>query len=252
VSPLSPPARVERARPSRGHARRGSAGLTLIEIIVVLTIIAVVTGVAIAGSNQLPSTRLKRSATLIVSAIKTAYVRATSTSRDLRLVMDIDAQRVWIEESEAPMLVRAKDPSAAAGAEAVTEAEKQAHEEADRVMKGPPIPKPSFRKIVTAGVGDDDKQGTKALQRGITFRSVQTSHDELPRKSGRAYLYFWPGGLTERAAIQVRIGDSDEDYQTLSLLVSPLTGRVTIKNGPVELEIPTDDEHRSERQDNGF
>jgi general secretion pathway protein H len=252
VRPLSLTACLERARASRSRARRVSAGLTLIEIIVVLTLVALVTGVAIAGSNQLPSSRLRRSGTLIASAIKTAYVRATSTSRDLRLVMDIEQQRVWIEESEAPMLVRPKDPSAAGGAEAVTEAEKQAHEEGDRVMKGPPIPKPSFKKIVTSGVGDDDKQGTKALQRGITFRSVQTTHDDEPRKSGRAYLYFWPGGLTERAAIQVRIGDSDEDYQTLTLLVAPLTGRVTIKNGPVELEVPTDDEHRSERQDNGF
>jgi general secretion pathway protein H len=252
VSPLSRTARPEHTRASRGRARRRAAGLTLIEIIVVLTLVAIVTGVAIAGSNQLPSTRLKRSATLIASAVKTAYVRATSTSRDLRLVMDLDEQRVWVEESEAPMLVRPKDPSAAAGAEAVTEAEKQAHEEGDRVMKGPPIAKPTFRKIVAATMGDDDKQGTKALQRNITFRQVQTSHDDEPRKSGRAYLYFWPGGLTERSAIQIRIGDSLEDYQTLTLLVSPLTGRVTIKNGPVELELPTDDEHRSERQDNGF
>jgi general secretion pathway protein H len=167
--------------------------------------------------------------------------------------MDVDQKRIWLEESEAPMLVREKDPSAAAGAEAVTEAERQAREESDRVMKGPPIPKPSFRRVVTGSLtADDDKQGTKALERGITFRSVQMSHDDLPRTSGRAYLYFWPGGLTERASIQIRVGDSDEDYETLTLLVAPLTGRVTIKNGPVELELPTDDEHKSERQDNGF
>ena len=40
------------------------------------------------------------------------------------------------------MLVRPNDPSAAAGAEAVTEAERQAREEGERVMKGPPIPSP--------------------------------------------------------------------------------------------------------------
>lgn len=167
--------------------------------------------------------------------------------------MDIDQKRIWLEESQAPMLVRPNDPSAAAGAEAVTEAERQAREEGERVMKGPPIPKPTFRKVVTGTMtADDDKQGTKPLESGITFRSVQTTHDDVPRTSGRAYLYFWPGGLTERASIQLRIGESDEDYQTLTLVVAPLTGRVTIKNGPVELEIPTDDEHASDRQDNGF
>jgi len=218
----------------------------------VLAIVALVAGVAIAGSNQLPSTRLRRSATLIASAVKNAYVRATATSHDLRLVMDLDQQRIWIEESEAPMLVQPKDPSAAAGAEAVTEAERQAHDEGDRLMKGPPIPKPSFRRIVASGLDEDDKQGTKSLQRGIRFRSVQTGHDDLPRTSGRAYLYFWPGGRTERASVQIRIGDSDEDYKTFSLMVAPLTGKVTVKNGPVELVIPTDDEHASDRQDNGF
>jgi general secretion pathway protein H len=249
VIPSSLIARSERVR---RFARRGSAGLTLIELIVVLAIVALVAGVAIAGSNQLPSTKLRRSAMAITSQIKRAYVQATSTSRDLRLVMDIDQKRMWLEESLAPMLVRAKDPSAAGGAEAVTEGERQAHEEGERVMKGPPIPKPTFRKVVTGTMTDDDKQGTKPLESGITFRSVQTLHDDLPRTSGRAYLYFWPGGLTERASIQVRIGDSDEDYQTMTLLVAPLTGRVTIKNGPVEFQVPTDDEHASDRQDNGF
>src|SRR5271157_67033 len=89
----------------RWRARRGAAGLTLIEIIVVLALIAIVTGAAIAGTNQLPSSRLRRSCTLLASAVKAAYVRATATSHNLRLVMDIDEKRIWLEESDAPMLV---------------------------------------------------------------------------------------------------------------------------------------------------
>ena len=76
-------------------------------------------------------------------------------------------------------------------------------------------------------------------------------HDDEPRTKGRAYLYFWPGGLTERASIEIRIGASDEDGDTLTLVVSPLTGKVTVKNGPVALTIPTDDHQASDRQDNG-
>ena len=37
----------------------------------------------------------------------------------------------------------------------------------------------------------------------------------------------------------------------LTLTVAPLTGKVTIKNGPVPLVIPTDDISASERQDRG-
>lgn len=240
-------------RPLARRRFRGSGGLTLIEIIVVLAIVAIVMGVAVAGSNQLPSSRLRRSATMITSAIKVAYSRATATSRNLRLVMDLDQQRIWLEESEAPMLVQSKDTSGTGGAEAVTDAERAARAEGDRIVKGVVVPKPSFRKIATYGFGDDaEAKGTRALQHGIAFRAVQTAHDDVPRKSGRAYLYFWPGGLTERAAIQLRIGESEEDFRTLTLVVSPLTGKVAFKPGPVELQLPQDDEHASDRQDNGF
>jgi general secretion pathway protein H len=81
---------------------------------------------------------------------------------------------------------------------------------------------------------------------------VQTTHDDSPRTSGRAYLYFWPGGRTEPAAIQLRIGDSAEDGRTMTLLVSPLTGKVTVKGGPAEFVVPTDDTQSSDRVDTTF
>jgi general secretion pathway protein H len=223
-------------------AHRGARrGLTLIEIIVVIAIVAIVMGVAVSGSMQLPSARLRRTATMITSAIKVGYTRATATSRNLRLVMDLDKQKVWLEESEVPMLVQSKDKTGTGGADPVTQAERAALEEGGKLVKGPPIAKPRF-------TGKDGKP----LPRGIGFRQVQAAHDDSPRTAGRAYLYFWPGGLTERAAIQIRIGESDEDYQTLTLLVSPLTGKVTVKGGQVDLQLPTDDAHASDRQDNGF
>ncbi len=227
--------------------------MTLIEIIVVMTIIAVVSGVAIGGSMQLPSARLRRSATLIASAVKVAYTRATATSRDLRLVLDLDQQRIWLEQSDAPMLVQAAGKMASGGADAVTQAEKDALAEGDKILKGPPVPKPRFSPIETYGFGDVEAgKGGKPLQTDIRFRSVQTMHDDTPRTSGRAYLYFWPGGRTERATIQLRIGESEESSRILSILVSPLTGKVRVKSGPQELVVPTDDEHASDRQDTGY
>jgi general secretion pathway protein H len=167
--------------------------------------------------------------------------------------MDFEQAKIWLEQTDVPMLVQSKAITSNAGAEAVTSAEREALQEGDKIVKGPPIAKPSFHPIDTFGFGDveEGKEG-KPLQRGIRFRQVQTAHDDTARTSGRAYLYFWPGGLTERASIQIRIGDSDEDYQTLTLLVSPLTGKVTVKGGPVELTLPTDDTQASDRQDTGY
>jgi general secretion pathway protein H len=233
-------------------ARRGERGLTLIEILVVLSLVAVVTGVAVMGSMQLPSARLRGSVTMMTSAIKVAFTRATATSKTIRLVMDLDRRRIWLEESSAPMLVQSKDKSPAAGADPVTEAERAALEDSEKLLKGPMILKPRFKPIDTFGFGDSEKaKGGKPLGRGVSFGSVQTAHDDAPRTEGRAYLYFWPGGLTERAAIQVHIGEG-VDETTLTLAVAPLTGKVTVKEGAVDLQLPTDDATASDRADNGY
>lgn len=234
--------------------RSASRGLTLIEILVVIAIAALISGVVIAGSGQLPSARLKSSATEIASAIKVAYTRSTATSRDVRLVMDIDQSAIWLEQSDVPMLVQAKDKTGTGGADPMTTKEQEAFAEGDRILKGPPIPKPRFSPIDATGFGDSQVavKGRKPLHRGITFRSVQTTHDDKARTDGRAYLYFWPGGRTELASIQIRIGDSDEDSQTLSLEVSPLTGTVKIKSGAVDLVIPTEDTQKSDREESAF
>jgi len=235
------------------RTRLASRGLTLIEILVVLAIMAVITGVVIGGSMQLPTARLKSSATMIASAVKVAYTRSTATSRDVRLVLDLDQQAIWLEQSDVPMLVQGKDKEATGGADPMTAKEQQAIAEGERIVKGPPIQKPRFSPIDATGFGDTMViKGKKPLQRGITFRSVQTTHDDKPRTSGRAYLYFWPGGRTELASIQIRIGESEEDYQTLTLQISPLTGNVKIKPGPVELVIPTEDNQKSDREESTF
>src|SRR5450755_4629773 len=120
---------MSRTASSLASARGPRRGLTLIEIIVVISIVAIVMGVAVAGSMQLPSARLRRSVTMLASAIKVAFTRATATSRNLRLVMDLQNQRIWLEEGDMPMLVQSKDTTSTGGAEAVTDAERAAREE---------------------------------------------------------------------------------------------------------------------------
>jgi general secretion pathway protein H len=234
----------------RRRPRSSERGLSLIEILIVMAIMAIVTGAAVGGTMQLPSSRLKRTATMLASAVKVAYTRATATSRSLRLVLDLEGQKIWLEESDAPMLVRSADPSGTGGADPLTQAEQAALAEGAQIVKGPPVARPRFHAIEAYGFGElEAGKGGKPLQRGIAFRSVQTTHDDVPRTSGRAYLYFWPGGRTELASIQLRIQNSESESQELTVLVAPLTGKVAIKPGAVDLEVPTD---TSDRQDTGF
>jgi general secretion pathway protein H len=227
----------------------------MIEILVVLAIIAVITVGVLGGSGQLEGARLKQSATLVSGAIRSAYARANATSKSVRLVFDFENDSMWLEEAEQPHLVQSKDRSGTGGADPVTEQEKLALAEGDRIVKGPKAPRPAFRRVTKGDIGDQsDTKTLKKLARGITFREVQTAHDADPRQTGRAYLYFWPGGLTERAVIQVAPKPRGEerifaDERTLSLIVAPLTGKATLKNGSVPLKIPRDDTEASERED---
>jgi general secretion pathway protein H len=222
-----------------------TSGFTLIEIIIVICLVAVLGGTIVSGSGMLSSNRLRSAAGLIVTAVRLAVTRANTTGHPVRLVFDIDASRLLLEETSDRML-RVKETSggkpvtgAAAGADPATEAEKEAVAYADGIIKGPRAPRAKFA-VVPIGSHDDAGAKGRDLGASIHYRLVQTEHDLKPREKGRAYLYFWPGGGTERAAIQLeRSGSAD----VLSVLVSPLTGRAQIHHGKVDLlELRRDDE----------
>lgn len=226
--------------------------MTLIEVLIVMALIALILGAVVVGSGQLSSARLRHSSTMISGAIRVAFSRATASAKTVRLVMDFEKNAIWLEEGDQPHLVQSKDVSGAGGAAAATEAERQAVEESGRILKGPAAPRTAFKEIDAMGlVASDPGKGHKALERGIRFRKVTTNHDDAPRTEGRAYLYFWPGGQTERAAIQLTAAGTDDEHLDVTLMVAPLTGKVTIKDGSVELPNADDDKAASDREDPG-
>jgi general secretion pathway protein H len=76
----------------------------------------------------------------------------------------------------------------------------------------------------------------------VVFSRLFTSHASEPREEGQGYVYFWGGGVTERAVVQLR-GASGEVY---SVLLHPLTGRPEIFDH--EVEPPVVDDSRANDQ----
>jgi len=246
-----------KSRGAVAPTRTSARGFTLAEVLVVIALISIVTVAVATASNQLPTARLKKSTVSVMSAIRTAFTQASMSSKSLRLAMNFDDGSFAIEQADVPMLVQSKDLVGTGGASAVTEAERRAQDEADRVTRGFTVAKPRFKVVddLCWGKSDPTKPRTgpcRNLESGVRFREVQTAHDENPIVKGRAYLYFWPGGLTERANIQLNVGAKDEDSSTMTLVVSPLTGSVKLKSGPVVFVRPTDDRSSSEREDTGL
>lgn len=216
----------------------------MIELLIAVALVALLTGGVATGMGAFGSTRLRASATMILGGVRVAMTHANTTGYPTRLVFDLDARTVVLEQSNARMLRdmnpagREEDPSA--GAAAATEAERKAAEASKRILEGPREARPLF---VAASVFNQG--GGRSLEPEIAFKSIQTEHDEEARTEGRAYLYFWPGGGTEKAVIVLTRPGMPEGT---SIVVSSLTGRASIHKGTVEFERPGDDVDFGERE----
>ncbi len=229
-------------------------GATLVELLVAIALAALLAGGAFFGVGMLRSARLREATTLVGSAVRVAYSHAATKSRVTRLVLDFDAGTITMEESEGRHLLRKGDR--AGGASGATELEREAIAAAESVVEGPRAPRAEFHPVTSLGSkllelsrdGEDKKRGPKALPSGVRFKHIEVAHEDEPITSERVYLYFWPGGQTERAAIVLAEG-SDPDENLLTVHVHALTGEPRVEKGAVAMPRPRSDEEASEAED---
>jgi general secretion pathway protein H len=232
------------------YRRRWQRGVTLVEVLIVLAIVTLISGVAMLGSGVADGARLRRSSVMIASAVRVAYGHANATGKVVRLVFNFDQRTVNIEESSSQLWLAKNERTG--GAQAATAEEHKALDEADAILHGPRAPRPSFRPVKAFGFTGEKGVPGKTLETNIRFLQIETSHQDDVLKNDQAYLYFWPGGQTERASIQLSVGGSIRDSDAVSIVISPLTGKADLKKGHVSMPRPRDDVEASDRSDTGF
>lgn len=219
-------------------------GVTLVEILVVLVLVALLAGAVIVGTGGIAASRLRGAAATIVAYSRIAVTRTNATGRPVRIVFDLEKGQIWIEESTTSRALRenplAKDEETASDddfsgpdAQRARAAKAAGDAEAERFIEGKGKQRPSFQPIKGLEIAGESAGQQRDLGRSIEYHQVQIEHDLEPHTEGRAYLYFWPGGETEWASVQLR--RSGEKATGLTVLVSPLTGRARIERGYVEL-----------------
>ena len=218
-----------------------SAGMTLIEIMVVVAIMALASGAAIFSLRSAGRASLRGTASQLAAGIRYCYDRSITTNSYYRLVLDFDTNTYWPERSEDRVLLgRDKEKAPGKGVafdqEAADKRRDVKADEDDARMRErgqglgialEPPPRPRRAKFQTFS----DAAVKKVQLKGVRLFDVYTPRQKEPYKKGKAYLYFFPDGHTERALVRI---SQDEDF--FSLLVSPLTGRVDVKAGRVEPE----------------
>lgn len=277
------------------RARR-QRGMTLIEVMVVLVIIAAaVSGVAL-GTGAITASDMRSSAQTLVAASRFAYSRAVTQGVTARLVLDFEKRTVQVQETTGRVVLQ-RDDATGSGLhrEDAPELDPDAGEgdvAAPSTMpalagdalglglgSGDPgaggaaggllggllggglgggISDPFLAAIAEGSAGDvtGGKAGYKGprfgpsegesgepreLEGEIAFRKVFSPHEKEPRDGGRAYVYFFPRGVTEHAIIQLT-DNGEEKENVYTVEIHPLTGRAVIHDEEIEPDVEKLDE----------
>jgi general secretion pathway protein H len=229
---------------------RARRGFSLVEIMVVIAIVGLMMGVSVYGLRAVAKSDLRSSSAKMAGAIRYCFDRAVTTGSYFRLVVDLDGNKYWAERSDdRTYLAAGKENSPGKGEAFDVVAEEKKRDEDDAKLQElatsvggqmitlDPPPKPKRAKFQT--FKDTTLPQVKLAK--VRLFDVFTPRQREPYLKGRAYLYFFPDGHTERAI--VRLHDGDDFY---SLVIHPLTGRVEVISGKVD--IPRD---FGERDDEG-
>lgn len=214
--------------------------MTLIEILIVIALMALLAGSLLFGTGMLGGAEQRAAAQLVVNGVRKGMARANSTGKPVRLVIDFETKSLVLEESSSKLALREANIDKSKIAQSVLSTAKS---ESETIVGGITPHRPSF--TTTNLLGQDGEGPGRKLGSRVELRMVQTEHDAEPITAGKAALFFWPGGVTERAVVQFGSGDADG----LTVVLSPLTGRARIERGRIGLPEGRFGEEFSEREE---
>jgi general secretion pathway protein H len=260
--PSSDPPSPKSLLPRAGRQR----GLTFVEIVIVIAVLALVFGMMVVGFGGTRSAELARTVNQIANVIRYGYDKARVTGEHYRLRIDLEERSFALQQGDGRMYLPATDRDG----EIIERDERKEEEREARDRRA----EEAFNRSVQAEVfreGDDGEVGSYdpyratrrrvprrrppmfdafeeenvlsglkdpfVLPEGMKITSVRTADDLQAITSGEASIYFFPRGRTQEAHILLEDERSDARY---TIKLAPLTGRVTIEEGHQELKLPTD------------
>ena len=227
----------------RSTVRPREHGFTLIEVLLVVTIGAVLAGLGIRGLRSLRKADLREASAQMSGAMRYLFDRASTTGKIHRIVIDMETNMYWAEVSDDKFFI----PREESTEQLHVREEQEAAEDEDEAQKreraareaesGKSAGANSSFDLSKLDVADfRPKRARFAAFKDLALkpvklkkakvRSVYTPRVTEPLTAGRAYVYFFPLGQTEPAIITLTDPDSDETIY--SLVAHPITGRIRI------------------------
>lgn len=198
-------------------------GITLIEVMVTMAIVATILGASVYMVRSLNATVLKDESNKLISTIKYTYAQAAMTNSRYRLVLDLDNNTYGTEVTQSA-LVKKSEPSEEDDSEFLTEEArklgKRKKEEDSLFSKEEADPFGLNRKVSYQRVQDSVLKPGK-FKSGVKIKRVYVGQQDAV-ESGKAYVSFYPSGFQDPALIILE----DQDERVMTLKLEPLTGRV--------------------------
>lgn len=194
-------------------------GITLIEILIVLAIMAGMMGMSLAVVGSMTNAQLRAEAMRMSGALRMVYGRAAINGLRYELQLNLDENSYSVSCGDGNVFV---DPGAG---DTAPKDDDDEDPEAD-----------PFNLGMTRATLEDCSEPLLdgyTLKRGVQITRVLTSHHTEPVESGIATVAYFPNGFVERTLIWL-----EQDDAILTLAIDPMSGRVRVF--AEDLEIPDD------------
>lgn len=196
------------------YPSNSEAGLSLIEILVTIAIIALVMGVGFVYVFPSDVSKAKEDARHLAGTIRLAYNEAILNQKYVRMVFDLDKRAYYLETSANAFFVEKTSPE-----------EKTTTQDPDSEELAP--------KAEGFTQKEESLFAPVTLNSDIKFKDILVAHSDKPVESGREYMHFLPTGWAEPTIINLT---NEDEKVFFSIEVNPLTARVEIRDEYYQLE----------------
>jgi prepilin-type N-terminal cleavage/methylation domain-containing protein len=215
--------------PARWHR----SGFSLIEMMIVLALIAAVTGLTAFSMGMLGSADIRGESLKFSSQIRYVFNQAATQNQSFQLVIDLDAHTYRVEVLSI---------EGALSRDQITgdDINKQLQERADKRASRLDDEDTDFAGALTREPVDQYLIEPTELPDKVAFLGVHTSHHDDMQTEGIATINFFPNGFVEPSLIYIgerpEEGKDARDALVFSLMIHPLTGHTDVEAGRAEVE----------------
>ncbi len=258
-------------RLKKNPKNKGSSGFTLIEIIIVISIVAVAYAVAMPQFNLVTGTSVAEKLGTLSGDIRSAYDMAVLRGKPHRLVFVLATGQYWLEQADRREVYIGSekllnDPTDDDLKLELEEFEEQFEEYIDQAGAESKDPetgeeiKPTSPVVVAKDRLKPPKWSrvenlewkSRTIGPDLIFKAFQAEHHEQPQTfevlgvEARAFLYFFPTGYVEKAFMHIGYtsGDMkiDDNKKGYTLQTKPYEGVADVSTGYEEVDLRADDE----------